>query len=89
MGEVVGSGSVYASSGSTSKMYAKSSSGGDPVTDSRRGVSGGPGNSYTITVSPSFTLHATTSNNFDLRKMAKDVATLLEEEVKLTMMRTV
>ena len=96
MGEVIGSGSVYASSGTQnatnpSSSYPKASAGGDPVTKGplSMGSSRASSNSYNITVSPSFNIQSSGNGSFDIQKMAKDVANLLERELRMTMMRTV
>lgn len=96
MGEVIGSGSVYASSGTQnatnpSASYPKASAGGDPVTPGplSMGSSKASSNSYNITVSPSFNIQSSGNGSFDIQKMAKDVANLLERELRMTMMRTV
>ena len=98
MGEVIGSGSVYASSGvkSTTPSSVSSSTkstGGDPIDSPkgplRMGSSTASSNSYNITVSPSFNIQSSGNGSFDIQKMAKDVANLLERELRMTMMRTV
>jgi hypothetical protein len=40
-------------------------------------------------VSPSFNIQSSGNGSFDIQKMAKDVANLLERELRMTMMRTV
>ena len=84
MGEVVGTGSHYAKTGSS--FTNPSSAGGDPVVRGS-GSSVGPSNSYTITVSPHFQISSNMSSPTDFKKLARDVADMLEQEVKLTMMR--
>jgi len=93
-GEVIGAGSVYATSGlqsakQTSGSYPKSSAGGDPTVMSplMTRPATPSGNSYNITVSPNVNIHPSGNNTSDLRKMAREVATLLEQEIKMTMMR--
>jgi hypothetical protein len=96
IGEVIGVGSVYASSNikpaeKPASSFAPGGTGGDP--DFGRPVSVAPGqsqsssNSYTITVSPSFNIHSSGSTP-DLRKMAKEIASMLEQEVRMTMLRS-
>jgi hypothetical protein len=94
IGEVVGSGSVYATS--TLKPIANKagsvpspSEGGDALTREPIRLSTGrtSSNSYTITVSPSFNIHSSGSAP-DLRKMAKEIASMLEQEVRMTMLRS-
>lgn len=79
MGEVVGTGSVYAGTGGSTAQ------GGDSVPMGRKTASTG---AYNITVSPTFTIHASGVGNMDWQKMTKEVASLLEKEVRLTMMRS-
>jgi hypothetical protein len=95
MGEVIGSGSVYATSNlqgasKPSGSYPSASAGGDPIDSAplmtRPSVSAG--NSYSITVSPNINIHASGNNTGDLRKMAKEVASILEQEIRMTAMRT-
>jgi hypothetical protein len=94
IGEVIGSGSVYATS--TLKPIAKTAGsgpspteGGDALTREPMSLSTGrtSSNSYTITVSPSFNIHSSGSAP-DLRKMAKEIASMLEQEVRMTMLRS-
>lgn len=85
MGEVIGTGSVYVSPNSS--RSSTSAIGGDSMgTYGKSSFRGG--SSYNITVSPTFTVHASTNGNMDWKKMAKEVASLLEQEVRLTMMRS-
>ena len=64
--------------------------GGDPTVgnSSRASSSGGGGGSMQITISPNIYLQGNAGNSSDLQKMAKEVASLLEREVRLTMMRS-
>ena len=63
---------------------------GDPVaTNNLRGpsiVSAG-GSTYTINVSPSITVNASATGGVDIQKIAKDVVSLMEREIRMTMMR--
>jgi hypothetical protein len=64
--------------------------GGDPTVggSSRASSSGGGVGSMQITISPNIYMQGSSSTSMDLQKMAKEVATLLEREVRLTMMRS-
>jgi hypothetical protein len=95
MGEVIGSGSVYATSnlktaGKASGSYPQSSAGGDPTIPGPISLptAGSSSNSYNITVSPNFNIQTSGNNTQDYRKMAKEVAILLEQEIKMTMLRS-
>lgn len=63
---------------------------GDPITFNSSGpaMSTSAGASYNINVSPSITINAGSSGNVDVQKLARDVATMMEREVRMTMMRT-
>ena len=94
IGEVIGSGSVYATSnlkpvGKTSGSIPSPSTGGDPLTKEPIAISTSKpsSNSYTITVAPSFNIQSSGSAP-DLRKMAKEIASMLEQEVRMTMLRS-
>ena len=94
IGEVIGSGSVYATSnlkpvGKTSGSIPSPSTGGDPLTKEPVAISTSKpsSNSYTITVAPSFNIQSSGSAP-DLRKMAKEIASMLEQEVRMTMLRS-
>ena len=94
IGEVIGSGSVYATSTlkpieKTASSIPSPSEGGDALTREPIRLSTGrtSSNSYTITVSPSFNIHSSGSAP-DLRKMAKEIASMLEQEVRMTMLRS-
>lgn len=76
---------------SAAKNYIKdaklpSGDGGAPM---RQNVTGGGGavSTYSITVAPNITIHSQGASNMDMQKVARDVATLLEREVRMTMMR--
>jgi hypothetical protein len=63
---------------------------GDPVmtSGSRDGsVTNVGGASYNITVSPSITINAGAGGGVDIQKVAKDVVSLMEREIRMTMMR--
>jgi hypothetical protein len=94
IGEVIGSGSVYATSNlkpaeRPSSAYPSASAGGDPTILGPSSVSTAQSssNSYTITVAPSFNIQ-TSGSTPDLRKMAKEIASMLEQEVRMTMLRS-
>lgn len=95
MGEVIGSGSVYAtsnlqSSSKPSSSYPNATAGGDPTVPGpiSIGSSRSSANSYNITISPNFNIQSSGNGSFDINKMAKDVANILEREVRMTMLRT-
>ena len=46
------------------------------------------GASYNITVAPNISLQGGAGGTYDLPKLARDVATLMEREIRLTMLRT-
>jgi hypothetical protein len=94
MGEVIGVGSVYATSNlksasRASGSYPSASAGGDPIDSNSivRQTTVSAGNSYNITVSPNVNIHTSGNNTSDLRKMAKEVANILEQEIRMTAMR--
>lgn len=60
--------------------------GGDATVGSGQSVSGGGGMS--ITIAPTIHFNGTQDQMGDLRRLAKEVSSLLEHEVKLTMMRS-
>jgi hypothetical protein len=95
MGEVIGVGSVYATSNlksasRASGSYPSASAGGDPIDSNSivRQTTVSAGNSYNITVSPNVNIHTSGNSTSDLRKMAKEVANILEQEIRMTAMRT-
>jgi hypothetical protein len=92
IGEVIGSGSVYATSNlkpaeKPSSSYPTASAGGDPSPRGPVSMGQSSSNSYTITVAPSFNINSSGSAP-DLRKMAKEIASMLEQEVRMTMLRS-
>lgn len=93
MGEIIGSGSVYAKGVTPTKTnpsssYPTASAGGDATVPSPlMPQAAQAGNSFNITIAPNLTVQSTGNVATDVRRLAKDVADLLEKEVKLKMMR--
>jgi hypothetical protein len=80
--------------GNTGQVYGEgtvnkaSSSGGDPIDGGMSmGMSGGSGGSPSIVISPTIYLQGGQNMATDMHRIAKEVGRLLENEVKLSMMR--
>ena len=100
-GEYKGMDSSAHTNSAAAAKYVKSagySTTGDPVKVNSAGagapmaMGGGTtmvgGASYNITVAPNISLQGGAGGTYDLPKLARDVATLMEREIRLTMLRT-
>ena len=92
-----GKSDTYNTNMKAAESYAKQAGVGDPMpqTIPSRGSSGGgltiqgdSGNSYNVTIAPTIQLHGGNNYSADIQKMAKDVANLLDREVRMTLLRS-
>jgi hypothetical protein len=92
MGSIIGGTDKPANVSTNATSVGKGSETGGDATVRGGGSSaysgGSSGGSMQITISPNIYLQGNAGNSSDLQKMAKEVASLLEREVRLTMMRS-
>ena len=51
-------------------------------------IQGDSGNNYQVTISPTIQLHGGANYHADVQRMAKDVASLLDREIRMTLLRS-